>query len=459
MRIVRYRLSSVRLSQLSQMMYNPIMPTSSRNSYHSDLKIAVSLDILPKQVLRAIPRSSLYRFKRSDYSTLVGSELSSFVENLDLLKEIARSKAALKTASAVLRIVSFSRSIGVVLGDFASIRIPLIKQRAVAFVDRVSSLMPRARILELLGVSAGRFRSWARGHRLCPASPLEKCRKSYPQQLSVSEVRAIKRAFMSPLMSSWPASSIAWKLINDRSVCASVATITNYAKLLGLRHGIPFHRSRKRGSFSASFPNQAWHLDATVLFTDAHERLYLQLIIDSYSRKILAWSVSDSISGSGTTDLLKKAFASIAEVPPGGIDLFVDGGPENNNRVVSGFLADTPIRKLVARVDVSFSNSMIEAVNKILKYQYIFRSSIPDFAHSESVIARSVDDYGNRPHYALHGLSPNQTYSGSVFDKTTYRENLCIARAARMEENRRSCNPCVPFDIETGENDHELVMG
>ena len=266
------------------------MSSISRNSYHSDLKLSARLGILPQRFLTVIPRSSLYRFKTSDYSNLVGSELSAIVENLDLIKLIAQSKAALTAASAVLRVASFMRSIGIPLGQGASIRVPQLKGKLVSFVDRVSSLLSRDKILKLIGISAGRFRSWARGHRLCPSSPLDRCRKAYPQQLSVSEVRSISRAFKNPRFSRWPASSVAWQLINEGAVCASVATITSYATLLGLRNAIPFHRSRTRGSLSALFPDQAWHLDATVLFTDSHERLYLQLVIDNYSRKILAWS-------------------------------------------------------------------------------------------------------------------------------------------------------------------------
>ena len=129
----------------------------------------------------------------------------------------------------------------------------------------------------------------------------------------------------------------------------------------------------------------------------------------------------------------------------------MDGGPENNDRLVSAYLEDTPIRKLVARIDVTFSNSMIEAVNKILKYRYIFRTPIPNLDHLDETIAAAIEDYNDRPHYALNGLTPNQVYNGSSFDQSAYRDSLLEARDRRLKINRQSCDPCVPLDLDIQE--------
>jgi len=214
----------------------------------------------------------------------------------------------------------------------------------------------------------------------------------------------------------------------------------------------PVHRSRKRGSLSTSCPNEAWHVDATIITTESHEKVFLQFVLDNFSKRIVAWQCGESISGIKTTELLKSAFSSLSSSSPEQIDLIVDGGPENNNRLVSAFLEDKPIRKLVARVDVTFSNSMIEAVNKILKYRYIFRTPIPDLQRLNQAIAAAIEDYNDRPHYALNGLTPNQVYSGCSFDKAAYRESLLEARDKRLRINRQSCDPCVPLDLDVQEN-------
>jgi putative transposase len=134
-------------------------------------------------------------------------------------------------------------------------------------------------------------------------------------------------------------------------------------------------------------------LDATIITTESHEKAYLQFVLDNFLKRIMAWQSGDSISGFHTTELLKSTFASLSPSPPESIDLIVDGGPGNNNQIVSAYLEGTPIRKLIAQVDIVFSNSMIEAVNKILKYRYIFRTPIPNLDHLNETIAAAIGDY------------------------------------------------------------------
>jgi len=92
---------------------------------------------------------------------------------------------------------------------------------------------------------------------------------------------------------------------------------------------------------------------------------------------------------------------------------------------------------------------MIEAVNKILKYRYIARTQLPDLDHLNETIAAAIEDNNDRPHYALKGLSPNQAYTGSQFDKADYRESLIEARIRRLMVNRQLCDPCVPLDLDS----------
>ena len=57
------------------------------------------------------------------------------------------------------------------------------------------------------------------------------------------------------------------------------------------------------------------------------------------------------------------------------VQLVVDDSPENNG-CVNDFLSipGVQMKKLIAQVDIRQSNSMIEAANKRMKYDYLFRS-------------------------------------------------------------------------------------
>jgi len=95
---------------------------SSRSSYHSDLKIAFQLGLVPTEISQKVPRSTKHRFRNADYSSLVGTEFSAFLEKLDLVKNIMSSRSTLAVACAFLRIVSLLRALNLSIGALPKIR-------------------------------------------------------------------------------------------------------------------------------------------------------------------------------------------------------------------------------------------------------------------------------------------------------------------------------------------------
>lgn len=56
-----------------------------------------------------------------------------------------------------------------------------------------------------------------------------------------------------------------------------------------------------------------------------------------------------------------------------------DSGIENINNIVKDFIATTTITHLIAQKDIPFSNSQIEAINKILKHQFSLPKQLQNF--------------------------------------------------------------------------------
>lgn len=74
-------------------------------------------------------------------------------------------------------------------------------------------------------------------------------------------------------------------------------------------------------------------------------------------------------------------------------------------------------RQLALR-DISFSNSMIEAANKSLKYRYLFPKQIENLAQLQKILKSAVEEYNwVKPHASLHGYTPAELYHGRVADK------------------------------------------
>jgi len=418
-------------------------------TYDTAVRTAAYCDMLPEDIARQIPKSTLSDMRRRDPSYLWGGEWAGFIREMDLMREIATCRAALKTASAVLRVVHLVRSLKVPFHRVAKVKDPEVRKKIVTTVERLKGCLPLEKTVRLLGLTRSSFSSWSRNLFACISSPRSLCRKAYPNQLTHSEVNIIRAAFSDPAHLHWPAISVAWHLIHSGKLSAHVATITRYARLLGLTvlRANP-HRSRKRGSIAADGPNKVWHLDATYVRALDNSKTAVQLLQDNFSRKIIAWKVASSVSWHTTTEVIRSGYSSLTRIPTEKIDLIVDGGPENNNTEVEALLEQIPLRKLIAQVQVTFSNSMIEAVNKTLKYRYLFRTPIPDSEHVEPTVAFSVTDFNDRPHYDLFGLTPNQAHAGALFDKAAYHERIQRAGRHRIEVNRHSCPPCVPMGSE-----------
>jgi len=107
------------------------------------------------------------------------------------------------------------------------------------------------------------------------------------------------------------------------------------------------------------------------------------------------------------------------------IDLITDGGSENKGALENFVtMSHDHIKKLVAQTDISFSNSMIEAVNKRLKYDYLFTRDFLDFEETEKFLRFAIDEYNNKPHGSLYGLTPKEVFEGMIPDKDMFTERI-----------------------------------
>ncbi len=90
-------------------------------------------------------------------------------------------------------------------------------------------------------------------------------------------------------------------------------------------------------------------------------------------------------------------------------DLITDDGPENNGSVKRFTSMDSVgLRQLIAQKDIIFSNSMVEAKNKTLKYYFLFKKILADYFATVKYLEKVVPENDKRPHSVLHGLTPLQ---------------------------------------------------
>ena len=79
---------------------------------------------------------------------------------------------------------------------------------------------------------------------------------------------------------------------------------------------------------------------------------------------------------------------------------------------------------------------MIESVNKHIKYYYLFKRDLKDLNDTFRYLSNSVDDYNDKPHGKLYGLTTNEVLNGNDPAKDNYQNDIAEARKKRLLQNQ-----------------------
>ena len=89
------------------------------------------------------------------------------------------------------------------------------------------------------------------------------------------------------------------------------------------------------------------------------------------------------------------------------------------------------------------SNSLIEAHNKVLKYNYLYKMSVKDRGDLNKMMPWICNDFNNRPHISLNGSTPNESYENVILDSESLKELKKIASQSRKLYNfKNRCSAC-----------------
>ena len=278
-----------------------------------------------------------------------------------------------------------------------------------------------------------------RTKKRCSDSILKKCFRKYPNQLTNREVYSLKKLFDDPKTKYWPLASVYYDAFRRKIISFKLRTFYKYALILGISKPLPkSRRCKNKTGIRASAPNKLLHSDLTIFKTVDNIKVYIYIVMDNFSRKILSYRASLSYSAKLAFECLKDAYEThiLPTQPEFDVELMVDGGSEVNNSTVDSYIKTVSVKKIIAQHDVSFSNSMVEAVNKILKYNYLFREDIQDFESCCKYLENFIPDYNERPHCSLSGLTPNEAYSGVNVDYHEVSEQVKSARIVRILTNQ-----------------------
>ena len=421
----------------------------SRSCYDTKVKYLARVNLLPSSFSGQINRSLLWKWKQETNDKYFGHELTiDLNKHYEVLKKFAEHKKAQRVFIAYLRLaLTFQKLVSSSEAFYKTLHEQ--KELVVDSIQRVSKILSLEKAVRVFNISTKTYYNWLLTSKTkCFESFFQACNRVYSSQLTKPEINKMKDLLVDSRFLHWPVTSIAHYASRNDILHIHLKTWYKYVRLLNIKRMIPLHRRKKTHiSIRASSPSEKWHADVTLFTTLDNTKYYIYLVVDNFSRYILSWKISDKLCAKTRLETFQEAYQLSSSIyPDSQTELIVDGGSENNNLLVDDYIeTEIPsIKKTIALKNVSFSNSMAEALNKILKYQYLYRQPIIDFNSLEFTLRKGIEDYNfQRPHIGISGLTPYEAFTGVKINLNYYRNQRISARENRIAFNKRNiCKTC-----------------
>jgi putative transposase len=318
------------------------------------------------------------------------------------------------------------------------------KTRLLSAIESTRTTVKLATILRWLGLSSSRYHAWIGRKHSCALDDRATCPRSSPGRLTAAEVNSIHDLATSTEHRHMSIRALALHAQRIGRVFVSAGTWLRLIRSHGWRRPrLRIHPASPKEGVRASKPNEYWHVDVTIIRLIDGTRVYLHAAIDNFSRRILAWKLAQRLEPQNTSAILVEAAKNLGTST--GTTVVADSGVENVNSVVDDLLGLGQLRRVLAQVEVNFSNSMIEAFWRALKHNWLFLNQLDSFAAVERLVAFYIDQHNSViPHAVFHGKTPDEVYFGKGDDIIVQlAQRRADARLARLETNRRtSCSDC-----------------
>jgi putative transposase len=172
-------------------------------------------------------------------------------------------------------------------------------------------------------------------------------------------------------------------------------------------HGGPVAPNVLDQDFKATSPDQKWGVDISYIWT-AEGWLYLAIVVDLFSRRIIGWEVSDRMKQDLAIKALKRAIA--IRQPPKGVIHHSDRGSQYCGTDYQKLLTSHGFILSMSGKGNCYDNAMVETVFKTLKSELIWRTAYKTRQQAETDIGQYIEGFYNtiRRHSALGYISPIQ---------------------------------------------------
>ncbi len=276
-----------------------------------------------------------------------------------------------------------------------------------SFIATEKAWYPVALMCRVLHVSRSGYYAW------CKRPAAERRRQDQRLTLEVAAIHAESRGrYGSPRVHAE---------LRDRGQRIARKRVARLMRTAGLRarvrrrfrcttdskHGMPIKGNLLARRFAMSTPNAGWVSDITYLWT-FEGWLYLAIVLDLFSRRVVGWALSERLERGVALDALGMALKG--RRPAGGMLHHSDRGSQYASQEYQQLLAAHGILSSMSRSGNCWDNAVAESFFATLKLELVYETQWRTREEARSALFEYLELFYNRQrrHSALGYLSPNQ---------------------------------------------------
>ena len=209
-------------------------------------------------------------------------------------------------------------------------------------------------------------------------------------------------------------------LADDHNQVVNRKRVSRLMKVMGIQAIYPKPRTTQSNPQHKVYPyllrnmnidqsNQVWATDITYI-PMVKGFIYLTVIMDWYSRKVLSWRLSNSMDTSFCIHALEEAIYRYGKP----IIFNTDQGSQYTSEAFTQVLKDNDIRISMDGKGAWRDNVLVERLWRSVKYEEVYLNAYESMSEAKQSLQKYFKFYNqNRKHQTLKA-KPDQVYCGSI---------------------------------------------
>jgi putative transposase len=193
------------------------------------------------------------------------------------------------------------------------------------------------------------------------------------------------------------------RLMRENGLCGQAPR--RFRRTTDSKHDLPIADNIVARDFNPDAPNQVWAADISYVRTWAGW-LYLAVVIDLFSRRVVGWAIADHMRTELVLDALTMAFD--ARHPGEGLVCHSDRGSQYASHAHRDALRDRGAICSMSRKGDCWDNAVVESFFGTLKQELLYRRAWPTKHVAITAIGEYIERFYNtrRRHSTLGYVSP-----------------------------------------------------